>query len=113
LKMLKDVLKRFAKIELAKREFWEYCKLTSPDFYKEERSFLRELAEKLQWFIEESDSQFMVVTLPPRHGKSRTASKLVQWLFGKYGSGKMVMTGCFGIYIAACILGMKITEIQV
>ena len=27
--------------------------------------------------------------------------------------GKMVMTGCFGIYIAACILGMKITEIQV
>jgi predicted phage terminase large subunit-like protein len=95
LKMLKDVLKRFAKIELAKREFWEYCKLTSPDFYKEERSFLRELAEKLQWFIEESDSQFMVVTLPPRHGKSRTASKLVQWLFGKYGSGKRVMTGSY------------------
>lgn len=89
------MLKRFARIELARREFWQYCKLTSPEFYKEDRPFLRDLAEKMQWFIEESDSQFMVINMPPRHGKSRTAGKLVQWLFGKYGISKKVMTASY------------------
>lgn len=83
------------KIELARREFWQYCKLTSPDFYNNDRPFLHDLADKLQWFIEESDAQIMTVNLPPRHGKSRTATKFVQWLFGKYGKEKKVMTGSY------------------
>lgn len=83
------------RIELAKREFWEYCKLTSPDFYKEDRPFLKDFAEKLQWFIEESTSQIMVINAPPRHGKSRTAQKLTQWLFGVYGTSKKVITGSY------------------
>lgn len=82
-------------MELARREFWYYCKLTSPDFYKNDRPFLHDLAEKLQWFIEEATEQFMVVNMPPRHGKSRTATKLVQWLLGKYGISKKVMTGSY------------------
>lgn len=93
--MINELLKRFARIELARREFWQYCKLTSPEFYNEKRPFLHDLSDKLQWFIEESDSQFMVINLPPRHGKSRTAGKLVQWLFGKYGPIKKVMTGSY------------------
>lgn len=82
-------------MELARREFWYYCKLTSPDFYRNDRPFLHDLAEKLQWFIEEATEQFMVVNMPPRHGKSRTATKLVQWLLGKYGISKKVMTGSY------------------
>lgn len=84
-----------AKKALAKRDFWGYCKLTSPDFYNEHRPFLHDLADKLQWFIEESDAQIMVINMPPRHGKSRTATKFVQWLFGKYGINKKVMTGSY------------------
>ena len=80
---------------LARKRFWEYCKLTSGDFYKEERHFLKDLAEKLQWFIEEAEEQIMVVNMPPRHGKSRTATKFVQWLLGKYGVSKKVMTGSY------------------
>lgn len=90
--------KRFqmqVKMELARREFWQYCKLTSPDFYKNNRPFLHDLADKLQWFIEESDAQMLVVNMPPRHGKSRTATKFVQWLFGRYGNNKKVMTGSY------------------
>ena len=83
------------KISLARKDFWEYCKLTSPDFYVEDRVFLKDLAEKLQWFTEEAEEQIMVVNMPPRHGKSRTATKFVQWLFGKYGIGKKVMTGSY------------------
>lgn len=83
------------KISLARKDFWGYCKLTSPDFYKEDRAFLKDLAEKLQWFIEEADEKFLVVNMPPRHGKSRTATKFVQWLFGKYGISEKVMTGSY------------------
>lgn len=83
------------KLELSRREFWEYCKFTSPDFYKEDRIFLKDLAQRLQWFIEEAEEKIMVVNLPPRHGKSRTATKLVQWLFGKYRETIKVMTGSY------------------
>lgn len=82
-------------MELARREFWEYCKFTSPDFYKEDRTFLKDFANKLQWFIEEAEERFLVVNIPPRHGKSRTATKFVQWLFGKYGIDRKVMTGSY------------------
>lgn len=90
-----EQIRHFAKMELARREFWEYCKFTSPDFYTEERHFLKDLAERLQWFIEEAEEQIMVVNMPPRHGKSRTATKFVQWLFGEQGSKIKVMTGSY------------------
>jgi predicted phage terminase large subunit-like protein len=93
--MDKALLKHCARMELARREFWEYCKFTSPDFYKEDRLFLKDLAETLQWFIEEATEQIAVLNLPPRHGKSRTATKLVQWIFGKYGTAAKVMTGSY------------------
>ena len=83
------------KKSLARKDFWEYCKFTSPDFYEDNRKFLKDLAEKLQWFVEDATEQIMVVNLPPRHGKSRTATKFVQWLFGKYGTGIKVMTGSY------------------
>lgn len=93
--MNKELIKHYARIELSRREFWQYCKFTSPDFYTEERHFLNDLADKLQWFVEEATEQIMVVNMPPRHGKSRTATKFVQWLFGKYGSDIKVMTGSY------------------
>lgn len=93
--MNRELLKHYARIELARREFWEYCKFTSPDFYKEDRLFLKDLAERLQWFVEEATQQIMVINMPPRHGKSRTATKFVQWLFGKRGADVKVMTGSY------------------
>lgn len=93
--MDKELLKYYARKELARREFWHYCKFTSPDFYTEDRPFLKDMAQRLQWFIEEAKEQIMVINLPPRHGKSRTATKFVQWLFGKYGKDIKVMTGSY------------------
>ena len=93
--MDKDILKYYARMELARRSFWEYCKFTSPDFYSEDRAFLRDLCNKLQWFVEEADEQIMVVNMPPRHGKSRSGTNFVKWLFGKYGHDIKVMTGSY------------------
>lgn len=91
----KAIIKHYAKMELARREFWQYCKFTSPDFYTEERLFLHDMASRLQYFIEEAEEKILVINLPPRHGKSRTATKFVQWLFGKYGTDIKVMTGSY------------------
>lgn len=71
-----------AKKELARREFWEYCKLVAPDFYKDERTFLKDMCEKLQEFYEDVTKKVLVMNIPPRHGKSRTATLFTQWLFG-------------------------------
>lgn len=82
-----------AKLELARRDFWEFCKLTAPDFYKESRPFLKDMCYQLQNFYE-SDEKVLVINLPPRHGKSRTATQFVKWLFGQSIHNK-VMTGSY------------------
>ena len=91
--MITDQIRLFAKIELAKRYFWDYCKLVAPDFYRDSRHYLRDLCETLQRFYE-SDKKILVVNMPPRHGKSRTATLFVQWLFGVNPKTK-VMTGSY------------------
>ena len=75
-------LREQLKCELARRDFFEYCKLLHPDFYKEERLFLVELCEKLQEFYY-NDDEFMLVNEPPRHGKSFSATNFVEWVLGK------------------------------
>jgi predicted phage terminase large subunit-like protein len=79
--------------ELARRDFWEYCKLRAPDFYKESRTYLKEFCYQLQAFYE-SDKKVLVVNMPPRHGKSRTLGLFTEWLFGKDNHNK-VMTGSY------------------
>ncbi len=82
-------------LQTMRLRFWTYLRVKAPDFYRKDRTYLRDLADKLQWFIEESQAKVMVVNLPPRHGKSRTATALVEWLFGKYGKDIKVMTGSY------------------
>ena len=79
--------------ELARRVFWEYCKLIAPDFYKDNRTYLKKLADTMQLFYE-SDYKYLVISIPPRHGKSRTATLFVQWVLGRYPKDK-VITGSY------------------
>jgi predicted phage terminase large subunit-like protein len=82
-----------AKLELARREFFYFCHLTAPDFYKKDREYLVTLCNELQDFYESDDDVF-IVNEPPRHGKSRTGSKLVEWALGKNNNEK-IMTGSY------------------
>lgn len=82
-----------AKYELARRDFWEYCKLKAPDFYTEDKTYLKDFCYQLQEFYF-NDEKVMVITMPPRHGKSRTATLFVQWLLGKFITLK-IMTGSY------------------
>ena len=91
--MNRELIRLEAKKELARRSFWDYCKLRASDFYKEDRLYLKELCNKLQAFYE-GDKKIMVINMPPRHGKSRTAGLFVQWLLGKSIKNK-IMTGSY------------------
>lgn len=66
--MDKKLVKLGAQIELARREFFSYCQLKAPDFYKSDRKFLVRLCSEFQEFLT-SDETVMIVNLPPRHGK--------------------------------------------
>ncbi|MDU5253656.1 MAG: phage terminase large subunit [Veillonella sp.] len=83
-----------AKRELARREFFYYCHLLEGDFYRTDRQYLVELCNALQEFYESDIYNVLIVNLPPRHGKSRTAQNLVKWAFGKNHKEK-IMTGSY------------------
>lgn len=83
-----------ARKELARRYFYDYCQLRYGKFYSDDREYLADLCNRLQGFMEQNEKRFMVVNMPPRHGKSFTAKNFTEWLFGKDPT-KKVMTGSY------------------
>lgn len=88
-----EAIKRGAKVELARRDFFFFCNQTAPSFYKKERDYLKELCDEMQDFYF-SDDDVLIINVPPRHGKSRTAFMFAQWVFGQNLNEK-VMTGSY------------------
>ena len=78
---------------LARKSFFDYCNLKAPDFYKPDRQYLVRLCNELQEFYE-SDDEVLIVNMPPRHGKSRTAGNFVEWVLGNNKHEK-IMTGSY------------------
>lgn len=92
--MDRQLIKQRAKIELARREFFFYCNLKAPDFYKPNRKFLVDLCDELQAFYEQDEYDVLIINEPPRHGKSRTAGCFVEWILGEHPEEK-IMTGSY------------------
>ena len=90
----KELIKLEAKKELARRDFWYYCKLLGKkDFYNDKKEYLKDLCNQLQSFID-SNKKILVINMPPRFGKSYTATLFVQWLLGRNNELK-IMTGSY------------------
>jgi predicted phage terminase large subunit-like protein len=87
------LIKLGARIELAKIDFFRYCNLMAPDFYRFKRQYLVEFCNDLQEFYY-GDDEVLIVNMPPRHGKSRTAGLFVEWLLGNNLNEK-IMTGSY------------------
>ena len=98
--MIDECIKRQAKRELARREFFYFCNLMASDFYKPERRYLVELCEALQSFYEDEKAKVLIINEPPRHGKSRTASLFVEWVLGRNPAEK-IMTGSYNNILSA------------
>ena len=69
--------------------FWTFAQIMAPDFYTEGRTYLRNVCDTLQAFYE-SDDKILVMCMPPRHGKSRTASLFTEWVFGHDPSAHVI-----------------------
>lgn len=76
---------------------WEFCRLLSPDFYKEDRTYLKILCDTLQALYEGgltdgegNKYKNLMLEIPPRHGKSRTLTNFSAWILGKKHSNKII-----------------------
>ena len=80
-------------VKKARRDFWSFCCLLYPEFYKESRWYLKELCRTLQAFYSgEINKQILIINMPPRHGKTFTARLFVLWLIGQ-NPGTKIITG--------------------
>lgn len=92
--MVPDAVRVQARNELSRRVFYEYCANQYAKFYTDDRPYLVDLCNRLQAFMDQNEKRFMVVNMPPRHGKSFTAKNFTEWLFGEDPALK-VMTGSY------------------
>lgn len=92
--MDKILVNRGAKLELSRRFFFDYCCLTAPDFYKPSRKYLNDVCDEFQAFLNDDSHDVLILNMPPRHGKSRTLGKYVEWVLGNDHS-KKIMTGSY------------------
>lgn len=89
MKISNDEIIKQAKLELARREFFFYCHLKAPDFYKPDRKYLVDLCNSMQEFYE-GDDEVLIINLPPRMGKSRSAGLFVEWVLGRNQEEKIM-----------------------
>lgn len=80
LKELKE-LKREKLLRNARDDFFSYCQLIVPDVYKSDRQYLKDLCHEFEEF-KQSDEDILLLNVPPRHGKSLTAGRFVEWGLG-------------------------------
>lgn len=88
-----EMLLQLEAIDEAKMNFFKFCNVLAPSFYKENRAFLIYMCNEMQDFYQ-SDDEVLIVNVPPRHGKSRTASMFAKWVFGQNVNEK-IMTGSY------------------
>lgn len=95
-----EVIKLGAKLELARRHLYDFCQVLFPNFYKDERTYLKEFCESVENFINDKDKRFLIINMPPRHGKSLTDQCLTAWLLGRDPTCR-VMTASYNEDVAS------------
>jgi predicted phage terminase large subunit-like protein len=83
-----DAVRRLLRIELSRREFWQFCKLYDPVFFSE-RKFLKQVADVFQE-IADGKIKSCSVSMPPRAGKSYITSLFCAWTLGKNPEGSVM-----------------------
>src|SRR3954453_2455935 len=83
-----------AQKELARRVFYDYCRLKYATHYTADRPYLADVCHRLQGFIEQNDKGFLVINMPPRHFKDLTATNFFGWFSGREPPRK-VMTASY------------------
>lgn len=72
---------RKLKIALARKSFYDYCKLKIPKVYND-CDYLREICDEMQDFLA-NDLELLIINVPPRHAKTLTKDNYVPWCYGQ------------------------------
>jgi len=85
------------KIRHCRSSFWTFCTIIDPIFYKEHRTHLKTLCNTLQDLSEDKllmanglPYRNLIISLPPRHGKSRTLILFEAWLLGLDNTNRFI-----------------------
>lgn len=107
-------VKRRAEIKLAQRELWYFSQALYPQLFTDDRKLLKEIADTLQDFVENSKKHYLILSLPPGHFKSMSAKNLVLWLMGKDPTSRIIsasnahdLAETFSSQIRDTILGLN------
>jgi predicted phage terminase large subunit-like protein len=113
--MIPQEVKKAAQIELARRSFWDFEQLLYPELFTEDRKLLKDMADTLQWFMEESDKHYLIMSVPPGHYKSFTGKNFGMWLMGRDPSTRIIgvansgdLASMFSTQIRDTILGLNV-----
>lgn len=88
-----EYVQQQARYELARRYFYDYCRVKYPDHYTDNRGFLKDVCDRIQAFSEQNKNRFLVINMPPRHYKSFTGTAFVEWYFGNHPDKKVLSAG--------------------
>lgn len=94
-----EILREY-NIREARKSFWHFCTMIDPILYKEHRHHLKTLCENLQDLYEKklinpntgNPYRKLILSMPPRHGKSRTLVLFCAWLLGVDVNNKIIST---------------------
>lgn len=111
--MIPEYIRTQAKLELSRRSIWEYSKTRYPLFFKEDRKYLKTINDEIQAFVErkEKGKRFLLLNIPPRHGKSFTLKNATEWLFGHDKTLKII-TGSYNEILSGMFASQVRNTIQ-
>lgn len=88
----KSALRHALRMELNRREFWQFCLFYDPDFFQS-RPFLKKVADAFQR-IEKREIKSLSVSMPPRAGKSYITSLFCAWTIGRNPEHSVMRNTC-------------------
>ncbi len=112
---LKKYIKSEAIKELARRNLWCFEKALYPKIFRDDRPLLKEIADTIQNFLDNSLKHYLVVSLPPGHFKSFTAKNTAMFLLGRDPTNRIIgvsnsadLSSTFSTQIRDTILGVNV-----
>lgn len=91
----KEELKHQLRLELCRRDFYEFCKYYDDKFFTDGKWHLKKIASAFQR-VYEGELKKLAVSMPPRAGKSYITSLFCAWCLGKNPMGSIMRNSYAG-----------------
>lgn len=123
----RKMLLRAAQLEKCRMSLWEFQKQRDPKFFRDSRPHLKRISDVLQGVFERkllkpdgTPYRKVVLSIPPRHGKSYSIAGFGQWAYGKRHDTRIgvvsyndILTGRFSQGVRDQIAEEKATPEQI